>query len=816
MTLPSINHLAAAIALTLMSMPAMAVPMEDLVSQAENLPDDFTTHFFNAPLMTRVELDGQYLGDAMILLSRSKTVQLINFVQSQESKLPPATRSRWAQMLSKPAPLDHCDQQCPQGLVGLHYNLVNTTLSIATTDGHGQKVKPQHIALPEGGSSGLILRNQLNLVGGEQQPWSGSQNLNLETSLGNLTGVAASQLSRSDIENSRTDARVSALYVQRELPGTAVRAGLFAPDSHGILRQPNLPGGNSVQTVAGAMLATSDTLLIRSAQPSLYPVMVTANRDSIAEIYRDGVLINSQPVAPGLQSLDTTILPGGIYDVEVRLVEAGREISRVEETIYKPANWNNPQQRWQYSMYTGVEQQLGNTRNKSSQSEPAAGASVNFMAHPKVILGAAVQHATQGNQYGFSADVQAADRVQFYGSVGSSDAWGSRYDTQLNWTLRPQTSLMLSHGQSWYQQSRSHYSASRQKNSSATLNHRLGNGDALSLRTTHNSRESGFGADATWRTRMTVKETPITLSLNAFDRPYAQRGLQRNRGANLNLSFSLGASQRSVSASLGSRNDNKGGRDLFASASVNQTLENSAFNSVSAGVTGDKYGLSSNLFTSFEDRYASGTAYANYSSQGKAINGGLNMSNTLAVGGGQVSLSHSPQAYSSKTGIIVDVESDDPGVRLKTWDSQGGGGTLKAGRNFIPASAYKSGQLQIDFEGTDAPPLKIWPAELPYHLNQGGVAHSKVRVMKTVTVIGRVVDRTGQPIAGARLVNHAGQGISESDGFFVTDMHEHTPELVIHDRDKKLCTVKLNPQQHKRENDTLMIGDLSCQNNTLG
>lgn len=814
MTLSPKTRLVTVIAFTLMSLQAAALPMEDLISQTEILPEDFSSHFFNAPLMTRIELDGQYLGDAMILLSTEKTVQLINFIQSSESQFPPATRSRWAQALSKPVSLGSCDKQCPQGLVSLYYNLVNTTLSIATTEALAVQDEQRHVALPEGGSSGLILRNQLNLIGGEQQPWSGSQNLNLESSLGNWTGIAAGQLSRSDIENSQTEARVNSLFVQREYPDQVLRAGLFQPDSQGILRQPNMPGGSSVQTVAGAMLASSDTLLIQTGQASLYPVMVTANRDSVAEIFRDGVLINSQPVAPGLQQLDTTVLPGGIYDVEVRIVEAGTEISRSTETIYKPSNWRNPNKRWQYSAYAGIEQQLGNSRYKNNEGEPALGASVNYMAHPKVVLGAAAQHAAEGKQYGVSADVQAAENIQLYGSAGSSDRWGSRYDTQLNWKLGQQTNLMFNHNQSWYKESNSRNSPGRQQNSSATINQRLGNGDSLSLRGTHYSRENGVGVDATWRTRMKIKDTPVTLSLNAYDRPYMQGDQKRNRGASLNLSFALGGENRSVSASLGSRNDNKGERDLFASASVSQSFEESMFKDVSAGVTGDKFGVSTNLYTRFEGLYASGTAYANHSSQGKAFSGGLNMNNTLAVGGGKVSVSHSPDAYGNKTGIIVDVESDDPDVRLKTRDSQGGSSTLRAGRNFIPTTAYKPGQLQIDFDGRDAPPLKIWPAELPYHLNKGGVAHSKVRVMKTLTLIGRVLDDDGTPLSGAKLVNHAGQGITENDGFFIMDMHEHTPEVVVHARDKELCSVKFDLKDYKRENDTLMIGDFSCKRNT--
>lgn len=818
MSLPIKTPLTIALAFCMLSLTAAATPMEDLISQADNLPEDFSTHFFDAPLLAKVDLDGEYLGDGMILLSRDRTVQLVKFTEFSESKFSSAVRSRWSHVLKNALPLGKCEKGCSEELISLHYSLVNSTLYITSSDAKEVKGQVKHISLPEQGSSGLILRNQLNLIGGEQQPWSGYQGLQLEGSVGKWTAQASSQLSRSDIENSKTDARVSSLYLQRELPGTALRAGLFMPDSQGILRQPVMPGRSSVNTVAGVMVGSSDTLLESQAQASLYPVYVTANRDSIAEIYRDGVLINSQPVQPGMQQLDTTVLPGGIYGVEIRLVEDGREISRSEETIYKPTSWRNPDRRWQYNLYGGVEQQLGNNRYNQAEGDAALGVSANYLLHPKVIVGGAAQRNAASNQLGVSTDIQSSQNTRFYGSAGVSDQWGSRFDSQFSWQAQPQTSLMLNHSQSWYQEENSRCSVSgcktnKQLNSGATVNHRLGNGDSLSLRGTHYSRENGVGVDANWRTRLTLKETPLSLTLNAFDRPYSQSGSSRNRGANLNLSFSLGENKRSLTASIGSRNDNRGGRETFASAGLIQSFDQGPIERLSANVTGDQYGLGGNVYSDFKHRYASGSVYAQQSSASQSLSGGINMNNTLAVGGGKISASHSPESWASHTGMIIDVESDDPDVQLKAWDSQGTSSTLRAGRNFVPVSAWKSGQLQIDFVGNDGPALKIWPAELPYHLNKGGVASGKVRVMKTVTVIGRVVDQHGEPMSGAKLVNHAGHGISESDGFFVTDMHEHTPELIIHSRDEQQCKVTLDPSQVKRENSTLMVGDLACQPN---
>jgi bacillopeptidase F (M6 metalloprotease family) len=42
-------------------------------------------------------------------------------------------------------------------------------------------------------------------------------------------------------------------------------------------------------------------------------------------------------------------------------------------------------------------------------------------------------------------------------------------------------------------------------------------------------------------------------------------------------------------------------------------------------------------------------------------------------------------------------------------------------------------------------------------------------------------------------------------------MHEHTPELIIHSRNDQQCKVHLDVNAFKRENNTLMVGDLSCK-----
>ncbi|VWC74078.1 CS1-pili formation C-terminal domain-containing protein [Burkholderia contaminans] len=118
------------------------------------------------------------------------------------------------------------------------------------------------------------------------------------------------------------------------------------------------------------------------------------------------------------------------------------------------------------------------------------------------------------------------------------------------------------------------------------------------------------------------------------------------------------------------------------------------------------------------------------------------------------------------TGMIVEVESDLDDVAIRAHDSHGRSAMLKRGRNFVPVTAYRSGTLQSDFDHADEPAAVVQPVTAEYHMNRGGVGYQKVCVMKTVTVLGRVVNEQGEPLRGACVLNHAGRAVTEADGFF--------------------------------------------------
>ncbi len=384
--------IAAALAL-LVCTSALAAPATSgaatpgsLISQAQGLPAGFADHFFDVPLAVRVDLDQQLLGEALIVLSQDDRVTLLEFTDTGDSKVPAATRDTWQAVLEQGVALGACTQSCPQKMISAYYNLESSQLSILTQNVELADDTPRFYDQPEGGSLGLIINNQLNLNGSQQDSLGGRYGLQASSSVGNWSQVFNLQLARQSGDEAQMRHAIHELYTQRELQGQFFRLGHFTPNSDGLTRQLRSFGA-SPDTALGVMYGSSDTLAINDAKPSVYPIYVTASRQAAVEIYRNGLLINTQSVTAGLQTLDTRPLPGGIYEVEVRLVEDGLTTSTSQELVYKPSNWRNADDPWRYNLFAGRETKLFSNWDEQASGAITAGASLNYLVHPRVILG---------------------------------------------------------------------------------------------------------------------------------------------------------------------------------------------------------------------------------------------------------------------------------------------------------------------------------------------------------------------------------------------------------------------------------------------
>ena len=823
--------IAAALAL-LICTSALAAPAASgaatpgsLITQAQGLPAGFADHFFDVPLAVRVDLDHQLLGEALIVLSRDDRVTLLEFTDTGDSKVPAATRDTWQGLLEKGVALGACTQSCPQKMISAYYNLESSQLSILTQDVELSSEAPRFYDQPDGGSLGLIINNQLNLNGGQQDSLGGRYGLQASSSVGNWSQVFNLQLARQSGNDQPMRHAIHELYTQRELEGQFFRLGHFTPNSDGLTRQLRSFGA-SPDTALGVMYGSSDSLAINNPKPSVYPIYVTANRQAAVEIYRNGLLINTQAVAAGLQTLDTRPLPGGIYEVEVRLVEDGLTTSTTQELVYKPGNWRNAEDRWRYNLFAGRETKLFSNWDEQASGAVTAGASLNYLLHPRVILGLSARQVREQLQYGSSVDWTVADNTSLYANVYQTREHGTGLDLQGLYTFGA-TNLVFSHNRSWLDtrdtyetlpdgtRLRRNTFVGQASNSALSVNHRLDAKNTLNMRVSHSQGNvEGAGLDLGWSRHDSFFGSDANWRFSVFDRPgSAGTNDQRNRGVDVSLSVNLGSDGRQISGSIGTRTARDGGRDNNASITYRQNLTDHVLQSVSATAITDTYGVGLSGMANFSTDVVSGDGFVQRSSFNGDFSGGLNLNSTFVAGAGKMLLSS--QYQGNGAGMIIDVETDLDEIALRADDLGGGSAVLRPGRNYVPVSAYKSSSVSFDFEGNHPPAANIQPARSSYHLNKGGVDYRKITVMKTVTVLGRLLDERGAPLKGHHVINHASRGVSEVDGFFSMEMSASAPTLQVRYQNQLLCQFRLDPSTAPDENDVLMIGDLRCTPDTL-
>ena len=220
--------------------PAAAPNFQELplTAQSRSLPREFKDHFFDVPLAMRVEIDGQFLSDAMGVLTEAGRVQLIEWMR--ESGDSPQDATRWLQFLREPRALGACGGDCGD-VVALHYNLQTSTLSIVTAQAERAGTVDRYHRLPAGGSRGLLLRNALNVAGGERQSLAARYTVDAIGSVGQWTSIGTVLGSQSALADGERRHLVSRLYLQRETHGHFIRAGFFVPDYQGRLRAPRAP-----------------------------------------------------------------------------------------------------------------------------------------------------------------------------------------------------------------------------------------------------------------------------------------------------------------------------------------------------------------------------------------------------------------------------------------------------------------------------------------------------------------------------------------------------------------------------------------------
>lgn len=787
----------------LLSTTVIAVEPALLLQQARQLPDGFEEHFFGVPLMVRVTVDGRLLGDGEVLLGRDNSLQLLSLLDVQESEFDEGARERWLSKLGTQLPLGECRRACPEGIVGLQYSLEESQLSVLTGKVEQEARDQRFMALPQE-SKGLLVQNQLNLVQGTQR--NGHYNLQLEGSWGQWTPFMEGDATWQEGES--TELGMAQIYGERLHEANFYRLGFFFPSAQGLVRQPNYYSG-ATPTVLGVMWGSSDLLRRERGVPSLAPIQVAPTRPGMVEIYRDGNLIQSQPVVSGLQALDTRSLPGGIYEVELRLLEDGQETRRWREMIYKPSNWQTPEEPWRFNLFAGRQTRWLVRQGDSDLEGASGGAAVNHLLLPSLVVGAGSQYVDRRAQHSLSLDWEATSQLHGFASLNQSVGMGWGYDLQgIYW--HGNSSLVASHSRNLRKQ------GDASSVSSLSLQQSLEKWGSLGVYVSHQSGR-GNGADLGWHYSDRFLGRWVTWGVTLFDRPGSEStAQQRDRGSTLSLTVNLGGQDRQLSLGLGSNTSRSGGAQHSAYLNYQQEVDWGPLRQVSVGSTHDSYGTGLSGYGRFAAPWLGGDLFAQHSSYNEQVTGGINLESVVALGQeGELALgSRDIGGMGNEAAMILDIETDDEAAQVRVSDDQGSVQTLGPGRHLVSVPALQSGTLQLEMADHEGAPLTIKPTVLPYHLNRGGVGYGQVNAVSTVTVIGRLLDGQGTPLKGAMVINHVDRTVSEADGFFAVEMSKRNSNLQVEYQGGQQCDLVLEMDQVKRQQAVLLLGDLVCSPQT--
>lgn len=790
-----------------------------LEQQAADLPDDFIGHFFNVPLAVRVVIQGEYLGDAMAVLSARDSVTLLHFNASYESPWPDSMRTRILDMLRSPQPLGVCvEVRCPTPWRRLTFDRSSSTLDIVTVDAMAARPEDRHAEPPTSGS-GMIVNQRINATHDGHGDASGRYWIDILTSKHGWTTTVAAQHQRVAAEGKSHPVagttRLQHAYVERQVKRHFVRGGAFYPDTVGLYQQPLLIGARS-QNVLGIMLGSSDVLDDTIGTQSAQPMFVSATRPGLVEIYRNGSLVHTQPVKAGLQPVDTAPLPGGIYAVELRVIEDGSITSSTHQWVYKPTLWTNTQRRWRYNAFAGRQLRGAPGDGDFRREGPAYGAAANVLVHPRLILGLSASKQADGHATTASFTAQPTEESMLHANAYRASKTGHGGDIQFSINAT-RTNFGLSYGDTWITTpSNVRFSAMRRRTWSFAGSLRPSQATTVNLRLAGRKPERGVSYDLALERLFAAKGGTTVVRASIFDRPLlVDKRPKSNRGFELNATLALSTPARPWSATLGRHRDVERRNETYARVDYRRSAEG-MIPLIHGDISADRHGLGTAGGVQFLNRYLRGDVFAARSSLDGQWAGGLNMDTTFALGAGYASIGGAPGLRFARSMMAIDVEGESPGSRVRAFVRDGESVLLRPGRNLVAVQPFVANRVNFDVEGSTASVTQLDRRAVDFRTNAGDVLHARVSMTQTITTLGRLMDPAGRPLAGALVTSSVDRTVTEASGVFSLAIGKGQSALTVSRDEQGLCKVDNLLLNLSGDDDLAMLGNVVCKPSTTG
>lgn len=745
-----------------------------LAANLRGLPEDFRRYFYNSEIVVQVFLDDNYIFDASVSLNENGDVKLLRIVeeaQNADSEL----LALWSDILHNGVTVGECIAACPSGLMHVEYHLNNSALKLYTSNYETSQVASDYLSVPDDAPSGLIMFNDVSVSDASlNRSWG--INSSLTSSLGGWSQQASFQSSGTSGEYSYSSSSLYELFTQKELQGDFIRVGLFSPDNATGNVQTS---GFGYDTVAGVMWGTSDALLVNSDSVSAWPVYVTGRNQSIAEVWRDGRLIRTQQLQPGVQALDTRQLPIGIYDITVKIIDNGETVDTQQAQIFKTQGWSNPNKRWRMNLWGGQRRTIASYDISSPKDNPnTAGGGVEFLVHPRAIVGfsGAATEKEQRLRTRANITLTQKDRIFAQYTIGNSEYQGNQ-DTD----IRYYRSLYAGGAASFFWRStvsdvygRRVRSAQSGKTWGMSLSSRLPLSSSLILNTQYidTAWRKGLAVDASLSTQASFYGRNTNFRMSVYDRPGFDDH-RRDYGVAFSVSVALASSAKhTVSFDTGLEHDQG-----YSSLNYQwQPQENDHIRYLGAGVSYNATDTVLNGNGALNTPWISGDFYAQRGMRGNHTTVGGNLSQVLVMGGGKVASVNGNSSRSMESAVIVDVDVDDQATKILA-SSNTSENRLHAGRNIIPVDLWKKSAIQFSARGDES--VQIFPERQSVQMRRGSVQYVQVKTVKTFTLVGMLLDEKGNTVRNRQVKSDVASSMVNAEGVLTLDAGVTNRQLMV-------------------------------------
>lgn len=647
---------------------------------------------------------------------------------------------------------------------------------------------------------------------------SGYLNANSTTSLGAQHFILNGSMYVGNSISSDRSGRINAALWERDYKGMRYAAG--ALDSWSMQSVGNvtaLDGGD----IYGFSLGNAASSRKRDKTLSLTPVVVFFSQAGEARLYRDGKLINIQRFAVGNHEIDTSVLPYGIYSVDIEVVSGGHRLSRSVYQINKPFSAEvGDSMRWQ--VWGGAYNRDRYNNNQYDNEKKNLDREDDFSQNRKQLLsllGISLGKSNSKLEWSSSgymlrnriiAEVSASTRLISWLSLNTQGMAASDGSSRTN--VGTNLNLPYNAGSVWYSYSRlstGHFLAlyeNKGVNWGVSLNVPFWGFIRNGVVTFNEDRDAIYGykrrrldySQALYAGRYGSVRLRTGVATNSSNYGYHSH-TSRERYVMLDFSIPLGDS---ISAGISHSRESGTNFDLNAthhfegeylksvSANMSKSFSGNATRSVAGGVTAD-------IDTPFN-----ANSVSVQTDNDKGWNGTLTSAGSVGWSG----MSFGADKGTSNAGVMIDTGLKS-GEKLML-DVDGRSYPLKGNRNYIPLPPYSNYKIELM---NSADTLDNYEIDDSYKnkvaLYPGNVVHLTPKVKKIVTVFGRLVDRYGHSLAKRRIKNSFGLAETESDGRFVIDVDTLKPVLDIETSDNSVCSITL---EFKSTQGAQWLGDVKC------